>query len=105
MAGNRFRYRDNGGADAVIRCLDGLVTRGPWDLDVASAMSAYGYDAVKWAEGQGILAELVSCQAPAASSLAAAVAWYEEAAAAAQRALAAQPELLAKLGLNGMARG
>jgi hypothetical protein len=99
MAGNGSRHGNHGDAAAVVRRLHGLVTCGPWDLDVASAMSAYGYDAVKWAEGQGMLAELVSCKVPAASMLTAAVAWYEEAAGAAQRALAAQPELLAKLGL------
>jgi hypothetical protein len=80
-----------------------LVTSGPWDLDVASAMAVHGYDAVKWAEGQGMLAELLSCEAPAASKVAAAVAWYQEAAGAAQRALTARPELLAKLGLSALA--
>jgi hypothetical protein len=104
MAGNRSCRGDNGDAAAVVRRLHGLVTCGPWDLDVASAMSAHGYDAVKWAEGQSMLAELVSCRVPAASMLKAAVTWYEEAATAAQRALATQPELLAKLGLNGIAR-
>lgn len=99
MAGNGSRHRDDGDAATVVRRLHGLVTCGPWDLDVASAMSAYGYDAVKWAEGQGMLAELVSCTVPATSTLTAAAAWYEEAAGAAQRALATQPELLAKLGL------
>ena len=62
-------------------------------------MSVYGYDEVKWAEGQGVLAELVSSDAPAQGTLAAALAWYEEAATAARQALAAQPQLLARLGL------
>lgn len=92
--------RENAGASAVIRHLHGLVTYGPGDLDIASAMSAHGYDAVKWAEGQGMLAELVTSEPPAATTLAAALHWYDEAAAAARRALAAQPQLLAKLGLT-----
>lgn len=86
-------------AHTVIRHLHGLVIYGPGDLDIASAMSAYGYDAVKWAEGQGILAELVSCEQPLASSLTAAAVWCSEATAAAQEALSTQPQLLAKLGL------
>lgn len=90
--------RENTGA--VIRHLHGLVTYGPGDLHIASAMSAHGYDAVKWAEGQGMLAELVSSEAPAATTLAAALHWYDEAAAAARRALAAEPQLLSKLGLT-----
>ena len=53
----------------MIRRLHGLVTYGPWDLDIASAMSAYGYDEVKWAEGQGMLAELVTCDTPTATTL------------------------------------
>ena len=84
----------------MVRRLHGLVTYGPWDLDIASAMSAYGYDEVKWAEGQGMLAELVSCDAPAGTTLAAAAAWYDEAATTARHALATHPRLLAKLGLN-----
>ena len=87
-------------AGAVIHRLHGLVTYGPADLDVAAAMSTHGYDAVKWAEGQGMLAELVSNDAPAGSLLAAAVAWYEDAASAARRALGGDPCLLAKLGLT-----
>ena len=62
-------------------------------------MSTQGYDAVKWAEGQGVLAELVNSEAPADTMLAAATSWYDEAAAAARQALSAQPQLLAKLGL------
>ncbi|HSR31975.1 MAG TPA: hypothetical protein VLY63_15535, partial [Anaerolineae bacterium] len=95
----RARTMEPGGADAVIQCLHGLVTQGPWDLDIAAAMFALGYDEVKWAEGQGMLAELVSSDAPTHQVLAVAQAWYEEAAAAAHRALAAQPQLLSKLGL------
>jgi hypothetical protein len=95
----KARTKEPGGANAVIQRLHGLVTRGPWDLDVAAAMSAHGYDEVKWAEGQGMLAELVSSEAPSRQMLSAAQAWYEEAAAAAYRALAAQPQLLSKLGL------
>lgn len=86
-------------AHTVIRHLHGLVTYGPGDLDIASAMSAYGYDAVKWAEGQGILAELVNSEEPLTSSLTAATVWCREATRAAQQALCARPQLLAKLGL------
>jgi hypothetical protein len=93
-------HRGRASARAVIQRMHGLVTYGPWDLDIASAMSAQGYDEVKWAEGQGMLAELVSCDAPSRSTLAAAESWYDEAARAAREALAAQPQLLVKLGLN-----
>lgn len=89
-------------ASAIVLHLHGLVTYGPWDLDVAAAMSGYGYDEVKWAEGQGMLAELLSVEEPAQSTLSAARVWYEEAAKAARRALAAQPQALAKLGLVGI---
>ena len=85
----------------MVRRLHGLVTYGPWDLDIASAMSAYGYDEVKWAEGQGVLAELVSCDAPTGTTLDTAAAWYDEAAITARHALATHPRLLAKLGLTG----
>jgi hypothetical protein len=86
-------------ASAVVRKMHNLVTYGPGDLDAAFAMSQYGYDEVKWAEGQGVLAELVSSENPARSTMATALAWYEEAAGAARRALAGQPQVLAKLGL------
>jgi hypothetical protein len=85
----------------LVHRLHGLVTYGPGNLDIAWAMAAHGYDAVKWAEGQCMLAELVSGEAPARPTLAAARAWYDDAARAARRALAAQPQLLAKLGLAG----
>ena len=84
---------------AVVRHLGKLVTNGPRDLDIASAMSRYGYDAVKWTEGQGMLAELVDSEVPTATTLTAAMDWYYEAALAAQYALATRPRLLAKLGL------
>jgi hypothetical protein len=86
-------------ATAVVRQMHNLVTYGPWDLDAASAMSPYGYDEAKWAEGQGVLAELVNAERPARATLAAAQAWYAEAAGAAQRALAGQPQVLARLGV------
>ena len=86
-------------AHALIWRLDGMVTCGPADLDIAYAMSAFGYDAVKWAEGQIMLAELVNSDEPAEPIVAAATAWYEAAAAAARQALRARPQLLAKLGL------
>ncbi len=84
---------------AVIRLLHVLVTYGPGDLDIASVMSAYGYDAVKWAEGQGLLAELVSDEPPRSATLAEARGWCTETAQVARHALAARPQLLAKLGL------
>jgi hypothetical protein len=80
--------------------MHGLVTYGPGDLDIASAMSGLGYDAVKWAEGQGMLAELVSSDLPHETTVTAAAEWYDEAASAARQALAAEPRLLAKLGLT-----
>lgn len=86
-------------AETVIRHLHGMVTRGPRDLDIASAMSHHGYDAVKWTEGQGMLAELVDSDVPNATTLTAAIDWYDEAALAARHALATRPRLLAKLGL------
>ena len=86
-------------AEMVIRRLHGLVTHGPRNLDIASAMSLPGYDAVKWTEGQGMLAELVDSEVPTATTLTAAMDWYYEAALAAQYALATRPRLLAKLGL------
>ena len=86
-------------AGVLARQLHKLVTYGPWDLDIASAMSAYGYDEVKWAEGQGVLAELVSFDRVPDTSLAMASRWYDEAAGAARNALATQPQLLVKLGV------
>ena len=86
-------------ASAVVRQMHNLVTYGPWDLEVASAMSAQGYDEVKWAEGQAVLAELINSDKPRRSTVSAAQAWYKEAAATAQGVLATQPLLLAKLGL------
>ena len=88
-------------AGAVMHDLHRLGTLGPRDLEIAWAMSAHGYDAIKWAEGQGVLAELVSSDLPAQSSLVAARAWYREAATAAQQALVTEPRLLAKLRLAG----
>jgi hypothetical protein len=87
------------GVSRVIRLMHGLVTYGPGDLEIASAMSTQGYDAVKWAEGQGMLAELVSSEPPHETTVTAAARWYDEAASAARQALAAEPTLLAKLGL------
>lgn len=92
--------KEDEGTRRIVRHLHGLVTYGPWDLDVASAMSAHGYDEVKWAEGQVMLAELVNCGAPAGGLLDAAAAWYEEAETTARQALATQPQLLAKLGIR-----
>jgi hypothetical protein len=90
---------ESGEARAIIRHLHNLVTTGPWQLDIAWAMSPHGYDEVKWAEGEAMLAELVSSNAPPRAILTAAACWYQEAAAAAQQALAGQPHLLTKLGL------
>ncbi len=92
-------------ANAVVRQMHNLVTYGPWNLEVASAMSAHGYDAVKWAEGQAMLAELISSDTPGQSTLSAAQAWYEEAADTARGVLATQPLLLAKLGLVASGSG
>ena len=99
MATHVARHDERAGVGGVIRHLHGLVTYGPGDLDIAEAMSAQGYDAVKWGEGQGMLAELVSCDLPGETCLAAAVKWYNEAATVARRALVARPRLLAKLGV------
>ena len=87
------------GADAAIHRLHRLVINGPRDLDISSAMSVHGYDEVKWMEGQGMLAELVSIDVPSEATLAASMEWYEEATRAARQALMTQPRLLAKLGL------
>ena len=84
----------------IVRYLHGLVINGPRDLDIAEAMAPFGYDEVKWAEGQGVLAELVSSEAPLGSHTAAADLWYREAARVARSARASQPGLLAKLGLT-----
>jgi hypothetical protein len=86
--------------DKLIWRLDGLVTCGPSNLDIAYAMSAYGYDALKWAEGQIILAQLVNSDDPPEGTVAAASAWVESAASVAWEALGSKPQLLAKLGLN-----
>ena len=90
----------SGDARTIIRHLHGVVIYGPWDLEIASLMSMYGYNEVKWAEGQSILAELVSNDSPARTTLAAAASWFEEAARTARHALSAQPRLLSRLGLN-----
>jgi hypothetical protein len=92
MFGQIVYHEGSGMANAVVRQMHNLVTYGPWDLDVAFAMSRYGYDEVKWAEGQGVLAELVSSDSPAQDTMA----------AAARRALASQPQVLARLGLAAM---
>ena len=99
MLGQVVYHEGSGMATAVVRQMHNLVTYGPWDLDAACAMSRYGYDEVKWAEGQGVLAELVSSERPERDTMAAALAWYEEAADTAQRALAGQPQVLARLGV------
>ena len=99
MAGEvaRSEVRDS---SALLWHLHKMVTLGPRDLDIAWAMSGYGYDEVKWAEGQGMLAELVDSDRSVGVQLAAAVKWYEEAAGIARTALANQPRLLARLGMN-----
>lgn len=99
MARKVAHQKEKEDVGALVRHLHGLVTYGPWDLDIASAMSVYGYDAAKWAEGQGLLAELVSCDLPVEHCLPTAVKWYNEAAAAARSALVTKPKLLAKLGV------
>lgn len=99
MAGQVAQEIQKEETNTVIQHLHRLVTRGPWDLEIAYALSGYGYDAVKWAEGETVLAELVSCDRPRTSHLASAMQWYDEAAKAARRALAHQPNLLEKLGV------
>jgi hypothetical protein len=100
MPGRVAHCQEQVDAGSVIRDLHGLVTYGPGDLEIAWAMSQHGYDATKWAEGQGMLAELVSCEQPVADSVAQAIGWYREAATTAMRALSRQPQLLAKMGLD-----
>lgn len=90
-------------ASTIIQHLHKLVTNGPWDLDIAQAMAIQGYDEVKWAEGQVVLAELISSEKPPEQHLTAADKWYEEAVAAAQRALVSRPGLLSKIGVKGTA--
>lgn len=82
----------------VILCMHGLVTYGPSDLHISLAMSRVGYDAVKWAEGQCLLAQLVTSERPLATHVAQALRWYEEAAGAARQVLS--DSLLAKVGLG-----
>ena len=60
MAGKVAHRRKKEDANTIIQHLHQLVTYGPWDLDIAHAMARYGYDEVKWAEGEVVLAELVS---------------------------------------------
>ena len=101
MAGKVAHRRKKEDANTIIQHLHQLVTYGPWDLDIAHAMARYGYDEVKWAEGEVVLAELVSGERLAEGRLAAASEWYKEAAATAQCALVARPGLLDKLGVAG----
>jgi hypothetical protein len=84
----------------MIRHLHRLVLHGPWDLEIAAAMSRHGYDAVKWAEGESVLAALVSSERPQDRHLISARQWYDEASAAARSALVSAPQLLAKLGVT-----
>ncbi len=100
MAVQVAQQKERRDADALIRHLDRLVTCGPWDLDIAYAMSVHGYDAVKWAEGESVLAELVSRDRPQEDHLALATRWYNEAATVARNALGTQPRLLDKLGVR-----
>ena len=88
-------------ASTIIQLLHQLVTNGPWDLDIAQAMALQGYDEVKWAEGQVVLAELISCDRPREQHLAAADSWCEEAVRAAECALVSRPGLLHKIGVKG----
>ena len=99
MAGQVAQEIQKEDTNTVIQHLHRLVTHGPWDLEIAYALSRYGYDAVKWAEGETVLAELVSCDRPRTSHLTTAAQWCDEAAQAARRALVNQPQLLEKLGV------
>jgi len=87
-------------AGAVIRDLDRLVINGPGDLEIVEAMTPFGFDEVKWAEGQEVLAELVSNEQPSDRLLTRARRWYGEAADAASHALTARPTLLVKIGMR-----
>lgn len=89
-------------ASTIIWHLHQLVTNGPWDLDIAQAMAMQGYDEVKWAEGQVVLAELISCDRPGEQHLAAADRWWQEAVTAAQCVLDSRPGLLQKIGVKGI---
>lgn len=100
MAGRVAHHNRKGDADILIRQIHRLVTQGPRDLEIAFAMSVYGYDVVKWAEGECMLAELVSRDRPRERHLVTAADWYNEAAAAARSALIARPQLLDKLGVT-----
>lgn len=99
MAG-QVAHADWNDAGDLAQHLHKLVTNGPRDLDIASEMSRHGFDEVKWAEGQCMLAELVHCESFAETSLAMMVEWYREAADVARSALAGHPQLLAKLGMT-----
>ncbi len=101
MAGQVAQHTTDAGV--ILQHLHRLVTYGPWDLEIASAMARYGYDAAKWAEGQGVLAELVTCEPVVEACLAMAIKWYDEAATTARHALAARPHLLDKLGVREVA--
>ena len=100
MSGIRRHYETASGAGPLIHDLHVLVVRGPRDLRIASALSQQGFDAVKWAEGQSKLAELLTPEGPLSLALEAAAAWYDEAAETARSALAGEPQLLEKLGLH-----
>jgi hypothetical protein len=99
MARRVARSNKKEDASAIIQHLHKLVTCGPWDLDIAAAMALYGYDEVKWAEGQVVLAELISSDRPVEGVLAVAAQWYTEAARTARCALITRPGLLDKLGV------
>jgi hypothetical protein len=64
-------------------------------------MAGHGYDEVKWAEGQSVLAELVSNELATEPYLVSALRWYDEAVVTAREALSSRPQLLAKLGVAG----
>ena len=99
MAQKVAHYGKKEEASAIIQHLGRLVTRGPQDLEIVGAMSPYGYDAVKWAEGQGVLAELLSCDQPLDRLVDSAQEWYRDAAVVARSALVTKPQLLDKLGV------
>jgi hypothetical protein len=100
MATKVAQRQERRDASTIIQHLHRLVTNGPRDLDIAQAMAVQGYDEIKWAEGQVVLAELISCDRPAEQHLTAADRWYEEAAIAAQHALDSRPGLLQKIGVQ-----
>lgn len=86
--------------EAMVRHLHHLVVDGLRDREAVRAMTIHGYDEIRWAEGQQLLAELVHSEPYDLSVLSRARGWYEETCRAAREALGDAPLLLARLGLR-----